>query len=257
MLTELYFCDIICGTENNESQDEEMSSFCGFCNYKFLEETLMGDYALLLRLVAAACFGGIIGFERSENNHAAGLRTHIILCLGAAAIMVVSECIVAEYGIPSEIMRMGAQIISGVGFLGAGSIIVDGGNNKIRGITTAAGLWTTACLGVVVGCGYYTIALTMMIIMLIAMWGLRSFADRLKEKSLNYKVKVVFDNMDVKDIIKLFNQSGIKIKSLNVDMTGELYICVMDISVPNTKFNEGEIYDILSDVKGRIEIVHV
>lgn len=217
----------------------------------------MFDYTLLIRLVVAAVFGGIIGLERSENNHAAGLRTHIILCLGAAAIMVVSECVVKEYGIPQEVMRMGAQIISGVGFLGAGSIIVDGGNNKIRGITTAAGLWTTACLGVVVGCGYYLIALTMMIIMLIAMLGLRSFADKLKERSLNYKIKLAYPDMDVKGVVKLFTQNGIKIKSLNVDMSGELYICLMDISVPNNQFNEGEIYDLLSDTKGRIEIIHV
>lgn len=217
----------------------------------------MGEYAMLLRLLVAALFGGIIGLERSENNHAAGLRTHIILCLGAAAIMVVSECIVEEYKIPQEIMRMGAQIISGVGFLGAGSIIVDGGNNKIRGITTAAGLWTTACLGVVVGCGYYIIATAMLIIMLTAMLGLRSFADKLKERSLNYKVKIVYPDLNVKEVMKIFADNDVKVKSLNVDMTDELYICLMDISAPSMKFTEGEIYDMLSNIKGRIEIIHV
>lgn len=218
---------------------------------------MMEEYTLLLRLLVAAIFGGIIGLERSENNHAAGLRTHIILCLGAAAIMVVSECIVKEYGIQQEIMRMGAQIISGVGFLGAGSIIVDGGNNKIKGITTAAGLWTTACLGVVVGCGYYIIATAMLVIMLIAMLGLRSFADKLKERSLNYKIKIVYPDLNVKEVMKIFTDNGVKVKSLNVDMTGELYICLMDISAPNIKFTEGEIYDMLSNIKGRIEIIHV
>ena len=217
----------------------------------------MGEYGLLLRLLVAAIFGGIIGLERSENNHAAGLRTHIILCLGAAAIMVVSECIVKEYEIPQEVMRMGAQIISGVGFLGAGSIIVDGGNNKIKGITTAAGLWTTACLGVVVGCGYYLIATTMLVIMLTAMLGLRSFADKLKERSLNYKVKIVYPDLNVKEVMKIFADNDVKVKSLNVDMSGELYICLMDISAPSIKFTEGEIYDMLSNIKGRIEIIHV
>lgn len=218
---------------------------------------MMEEYTFLLRLLVAAIFGGIIGLERSENNHAAGLRTHIVLCLGAAAIMVVSECIVKEYGIQQEIMRMGAQIISGVGFLGAGSIIVDGGNNKIKGITTAAGLWTTACLGVVVGCGYYIIATAMLVIMLTAMLGLRSFADKLKERSLNYKIKIVYPDLNVKEVMKIFTDNGVKVKSLNVDMTGELYICLMDISAPNIKFTEGEIYDMLSNIKGRIEIIHV
>lgn len=217
----------------------------------------MNDYMLLLRLVVAAVFGGLIGLERSENNHAAGLRTHIILCLGAAAIMVVSECIVKQYNINTEVMRMGAQIISGVGFLGAGSIIVDGGNTKIRGITTAAGLWTTACLGIVIGCGYYIIATTMMVIMLVAMWGLKPFADKLKSKSLNYKVKLVYQDENIKDVISLFKENNVKVKSLNVDMTGELNMCVMDVSVPDYSFDEGEIYSVLKDIKGRIEIVHV
>ena len=217
----------------------------------------MFNYMLLLRLLAAAVFGGIIGFERSENNHAAGLRTHIILCLGAAAIMVVSECIVSEYGIPGEVMRMGAQIISGVGFLGAGSIIVDGGNNKIRGITTAAGLWTTACLGIVIGCGYYMIAVTMMIIMLAAMWGLRSFAEKLKEKSLNYRVKIVNPDIRIKQIVNIFTQNSIKIKSLNADITGDMDICVFDITVPGENFGEGEIYSILEEECSRIEIIHI
>ena len=95
-------------------------------------------YSLLLRLVGAVILGGIIGLERGGNNHAAGLRTHILVCLGASAVMVVSEEIVTRYNIQQEFMRMGAQIISGIGFLGAGNIIADG--NKIRGITTAAGL---------------------------------------------------------------------------------------------------------------------
>ena len=102
------------------------------------------DYSLLIRLVVAALLGGIIGFERGGSNHEAGLRTHIILCLGASMIAVLSELMVKQYGINSEVMRMSAQVISGVGFLGAGSIIMDG--NRIRGITTAAGLWTTAGL---------------------------------------------------------------------------------------------------------------
>ncbi len=235
------------------------NSPCGFFwSAIVLQEGIyMFDYSLLLRLVAAGVFGGIIGFERSENNHAAGLRTHIILCLGAAAIMVVSECVVSEYNIPGEVMRMGAQIISGVGFLGAGSIIVDGGNNKIRGITTAAGLWTTACLGIVVGCGYYIIAITMMIIMLTAMWGLRSFADKLKERSLNYRIKLISNEMHAKEIVKIFTENSIKIRSLSVDMDDDSYTYIFDISVPHNNFREGEIFEIVHDFHGKLEIIHI
>ena len=91
------------------------------------------NYNILLRLVVAVILGGIIGFERGGSNHEAGFRTHIVLCLGSALVMVVSERLNKQYG-SGDIMRMGAQVISGVGFLGAGSIIIDG--NKVRGITT-------------------------------------------------------------------------------------------------------------------------
>ncbi len=212
---------------------------------------------MLLRLLLAAIFGGIIGFERSENNHAAGLRTHIILCLGAAAIMVVSECLVKEYQIPQEVMRMGAQIISGVGFLGAGSIIVDGGNNKIRGITTAAGLWTTACLGIVTGCGYYMIAFTMMVIMLVAMWGLRSFADKIRDKSLHYRIKLTYQGLEVRDVVKVLTDEGIRVKSLSVDLTTESQVCLMDINVPKNNYDQIVLYELLSFTKGKVEIVHL
>ncbi len=212
---------------------------------------------MILRLVVAAVFGGIIGFERSENNHAAGLRTHILLCLGAAAIMVVSECMVLKFGIEQEILRMGAQIISGVGFLGAGSIIIDGGNNKIRGITTAAGLWTTACLGIVVGCGYYLIAATMVVIMLVTMLGLRSFAEKIKGKSLAYKIKVVAHDINVRKVIKTLSDRRISIKSINVDIMGDMDVCLAEINVPNEEVQEGELYDLLSYIQGRIEIIHL
>ena len=134
---------------------------------------------LLLRLIVAVVLGGVIGLERGGAKHAAGLRTHIILCLGAASVMVVSERLVSRYGIPQEIMRMGAQIISGVGFLGAGNIIVNGG--KVHGITTATGLWTTACVGIAVGSGNYLIAVFMVILMMFVMLGLRSMSQKNKD----------------------------------------------------------------------------
>lgn len=157
---------------------------------------------LLLRLVVAVILGGAIGIERGGAKHAAGLRTHIILCLGAASVMVVSECIIKEYGIPQEIMRMGAQIISGVGFLGAGNIIVNGG--QVHGITTASGLWTTACVGIAVGAGYYLIAVFMVALMLFVMLGLRSMSQKIRLEQAVYMVEIEVDGM--KDTEKLLNK---------------------------------------------------
>ncbi len=217
----------------------------------------MGEYELLIRLFVAAIFGGIIGFERSETNHAAGLRTHIILCLGAASIMVVSECVCREQKIPTEMLRMGAQIISGVGFLGAGSIILDDSRNKIRGITTAAGLWTTACLGIVVGSGYYLIATTMLLIMVIVMWALKPLGRRLNSHSRSYRVKIVGGDFSSKEIINRFEDNDMKIKRINIDTRDGEYIYVLDIVTESIKVGEGEIIDALGEIRALIEVVHI
>ncbi len=217
-------------------------------------ELLEFDCFLLIRLVVAALFGGIIGLERSENNHAAGLRTHILLCLGAASIMVVSEVAVQKFGIPEQLLRMGAQIISGVGFLGAGSIVIDGRNNKIQGITTAAGLWTTACLGIVVGLGYYVLGTTMLAIMVLAMLGLRPVAEKLSSRSRNYRLVITYSDMSLSSIIKTLTNKKIDIKSIRVDTTGDEKECVVDITLPKKKMKETDIFYMLEDVKAKIEI---
>ena len=154
---------------------------------------------LLLRLILAVILGGVIGLERGGAKHAAGLRTHIILCLGAASVMVVSECLVTRYAIPQEIMRMGAQIISGVGFLGAGNIIVNGG--QVHGITTATGLWTTACVGIAVGSGNYLIAVFMVALMMFVMLGLRSMSQKIRTEKINYLLKIELDSIKNTEII--------------------------------------------------------
>ena len=95
---------------------------------------------IVIRLVLAVVLSGLIGIERVKTNHDAGLRTHILVCLGSAGIMLMSEVMQAQFG--NDVGRIPAQVVSGIGFLGAGSIIVN--NSRIKGLTTAAGLWTTA-----------------------------------------------------------------------------------------------------------------
>ena len=119
----------------------------------------MGDFWMyaefVLRLALAVIFGGLIGFERELSNHPAGLRTHILVCVTSALIMITSERMFARYSdiVNIDPMRLGAQIISGIGFLGAGAIIKEG--VTIKGLTTAACLWSVACVGIALGVGFY------------------------------------------------------------------------------------------------------
>lgn len=119
-------------------------------------------FTVLLRVILAVIFGGIIGSERSRHGSQAGLRTHILVCLGATATSLAGLYSVEVLGYNGDPFRIAAQVVSGIGFLGAGMIIVKSGN-AITGLTTAAGMWTTATIGIVLGMGFYTAAFIVMI----------------------------------------------------------------------------------------------
>ena len=128
----------------------------------------MRDLNLLsvcVRIALAMLFGGTIGFERGLRQRAAGLRTHMLLCVGSASTMLVSQYIYASYGV-GDPSRLSAQVLSGIGFLGAGTIIVTQ-RNQIKGLTTAATLWATACMGLAVGSGFLECAVVMYLAIII------------------------------------------------------------------------------------------
>lgn len=137
------------------------------------------DYKIIIvRLIAAVLVGGIIGYEREYENSAAGFRTNILVCVGAATIALISESNLQramELGmnplyqgiIKVDMGRLEAQVISGIGFLGAGTILTDKGS--IRGLTTAATLWLVACLGLAIGQGLYSLAITGAVIVVITL----------------------------------------------------------------------------------------
>ena len=122
--------------------------------FEFRELTLL---AVVIRVLASVILGGIIGLERGLKNRAAGFRTYMLVCMGACIVMVTNQYIFQVYG-TGDPVRMGAQVVSGIGFLGAGTIIVTA-RSQIKGLTTAAGLWASACIGLAVGVGFYEVAL--------------------------------------------------------------------------------------------------
>ena len=113
--------------------------------------------SMVLRILLAILLGGIIGMERGMKNRPAGLRTYMLVCLGACIVMLTNQYVYQIYGVGDPV-RMGAQVISGIGFLGAGTIIVTS-RNQIKGLTTAAGLWASACVGLSIGIGLYEVAI--------------------------------------------------------------------------------------------------
>lgn len=118
-----------------------------------------------LRLFLAVLFGGLVGLEREQKRRPAGFRTYMLVCLGAAATMLLSQYldlllstrwagVAAQVGARVDVTRIGAKVINGVGFLGAGTILVTG-HQEVKGLITAAGLWASACMGLAIGAGFY------------------------------------------------------------------------------------------------------
>ena len=119
----------------------------------------------VLRALAAVVIGGLIGSERARHGRAAGMRTHILVCLGACMTSMTSMFVSDVLGNNGDVFRIPAQVVSGIGFLGAGMIILKN-NNMITGLTTAAGVWTTATIGVALGYGYYVGAVAVTVLFL-------------------------------------------------------------------------------------------
>ena len=118
--------------------------------YGFRELTVL---SVALRMFLAVACGGVIGIERTVNRHTAGFRTHILVCLGAALTTLTGQYLYLYMGYFTDMARLGAQVIAGIGFLGAGTIITS--RERVRGLTTAAGLWTSAIIGLAIGAGFY------------------------------------------------------------------------------------------------------
>ncbi|MGE8475421.1 MAG: MgtC/SapB family protein [Paraburkholderia hospita] len=141
---------------------------------------MIGNFELISRLVLAAALGSVIGFERERLSWAAGLRTHMLVCVGSTLIMIVSAFgfadVLGNQHVVLDPSRIAAQVVSGIGFLGAGSILLRG--EIIRGLTTAASLWSVAAIGLAVGGGLYTASIAATIIILIILAGIKPIEKR-------------------------------------------------------------------------------
>lgn len=176
----------------------------------------MDQITSIVRLFLALICGGILGIERGRKKRPAGFRTYMLVCVGAALVMMTNEYICEIYG-SGDPARMGAQVISGIGFLGAGTIIVTG-HNRVKGLTTAAGLWAAACIGLAIGIGFYTGAIFGTIMIFIAMGVLHNVDDRVMASSKVMNLYIEFDDTtDIKNIITFAKENEIKITDMEID----------------------------------------
>ena len=198
---------------------------------KFLTNNFTGALTVevvAFRLFLAVLFGGIVGYEREKNNRPAGFRTHILVCFGAAIVSMVqdqlrldildlarNESIAVASVIKTDLGRLGAQVISGIGFLGAGSIMKEKGET-VGGMTTAAGIWATGCVGLGIGWGFYNIAVAAIVFMLLIMVSFKKFESKLVRKArlIKFEVKFLDEEGYVNGLLEayeIFRQKSIRI----------------------------------------------
>ena len=151
--------------------------------------------SMALRLLMAAACGGVLGIERTRRGRAAGMRTYALVCAGSALVMMTSQFINEAFRVSTDPGRMGAQVVSGIGFLCAGTILLTG-HHKVMGLTTAAALWASACIGLAIGVGFYAGALVMYAIIMVMMVAFAGYRNRLGKTTAEMHLYVVLADTD-------------------------------------------------------------
>ena len=170
-------------------------------------------FAVILRILVAAVLGGFMGLERGLKNRAAGLRTYMLVCIGSCLIMLTNQYIFQTYG-TGDPVRMGAQVISGIGFLGAGTIIVTR-RTQVKGLTTAAGLWTAAGVGLALGIGFYEGAIIGAFTVLVVMTLMQYMDNKMRNKTKSFEIYVELSNQTtLGDLLRQIREMEIEIRDV-------------------------------------------
>ncbi len=175
----------------------------------------MDELAVVLRLCIATICGSLIGWERVVRRHSAGIRTFALVSLGSAVATVLNIYLAILPGLEADVSRIPAGVVSGIGFLGAGTIIVTG-RNQIKGLTTAASLWVASCMGMAFGAGYLTVGFACFLLVMIANIILVKVSLQIEENSRYVSVYVeVEENNGVKKLKKKLSEMNYQINSMN------------------------------------------
>ena len=171
--------------------------------------------SVTVRIILTMLFGGAIGIGRERKRRPAGFRTHMLVCLGSALTMMINHYLMEE-GYTVDASRLGAQVISGIGFLGAGTIIVTG-HRQVNGLTTAAGLWASACMGLAIGAGFYEGALLACVVILLTTTLFTYFDRKVRSTSRVMCIMVEFSQSD--DFSKILDTlRGMDMRIFNIEL---------------------------------------
>ena len=208
--------------------------------------------AVVLRIFAAIFIGGLIGLERGLKNRPAGLRTYMVVCLGACLVMLTNQYIYQVFG-TGDPVRMGAQVVSGIGFLGAGTIMITR-RNQIKGLTTAAGLWSAAGVGLAVGVGFYEAAFIGGFGVFAVMTLLQRMDNRVHNNAKNLSVYVELSKeCSLGDFLRADREQDIEVRDIHQEQDMEndegirAYLANLKL---NTRHNHLEVLEDIRAIPG-------
>ena len=212
----------------------------------------------IVKLLLSVILGGIIGIEREIKHRPAGFRTHILISLGSAITTMTSIYMFVNLHLYTDISRLGASVIAGMGFVGAGAIIVTK-NRKVKGLTTAAGFWVTAIIGLSVGAGYYEGAISGTILVVLA----EVLFSKIEYKMLNSKrntlINITYNNPEsLTNILSLLRERGVRIAEIEVSKnkksdTENMLNVTLDLQLRKNA-NTEHLFSEISNIPGVVNI---
>ena len=228
-------------------------------------------FSMMARIILAAAMGGVIGLERERKGRAAGFRTYMLVALGAAVTMILSQYLnimlhsfmLDAYEVVmqrTDVVRLGTQVISGTGFLAAGTILVTG-RQEVKGLTTAAGLWASACMGLAAGAGFLECVLVSFLLIVLSMRVLPTIQTAILNRSRNMLIYLETENiLQLSSVVNFIKREEIRIYSLEINKDQPEHldsICaILDIRLPMHLYH-AELIAALSTLDGVISIDEV
>lgn len=208
---------------------------------------------IFIRLFLSIILSGLIGMERESIRRPAGFRTHILVCVGSTLVMLTGIYIVDLYSYKSslDVTRLGAQVISGIGFLGAGTIIREG--TSIKGLTTAAGLWAVACIGLAIGAGFYLAAVLTALLVFITLIAFTKVEKHIKGRRNYMSIKIVSVNQPglLGKVGLVTGKYNANIRNVELELQNDnTVVIILLIQIPNKSIK----LDLLNELS-RIEYI--
>jgi putative Mg2+ transporter-C (MgtC) family protein len=220
-----------------EHRNMRCSPFPGYDRAHNKREPAVSNSTIIyaVRLLIALVIGGLIGLERELQGKAAGIRTNMLMCIGSCLIMIISIEVAGVAGGITDPGRIAAQVVTGVGFLGAGTIIRS--RFHITGLTTAATIWVLSALGLAIGAGYITLSIAAAVLITITLTLVRFVEAYINKKRSSHTVQIELNKKEgsVAAVLELFTNMNIVSEALDVSHSGENWTATFEYTVPVEK----------------------